>query len=246
MAEGKHVATNTNTNTATVASTGGVPKSTKKASVQELVTLRNRFFYVYYRKLSLIFVAALILCGLSLVSAFYFAGRKTPPVYIPIAPNGQIVQTYPLNQPSNADPEVMTAWVTQWAMDGARKAFTYDYINFGEQVNSAQSFFTYRGWESFVKELGKSQNFNTVQEQKMIVKFTPMSVPVIKGQQVIDGRLAWSLTFDAAVTYIAHDGLHQGFRQNVVVRVVVFRMSTVDSPKGIGIDQIVLEEVPTK
>jgi intracellular multiplication protein IcmL len=225
-----------NTNTA---------KTVKKQTAAELVALRNRFFYVSYRKLSLIFVAAFALCAFSLVSAFYFAGRKTPPVYVPISPSGQVVPTYPLNQPSSADPEVMNALVAQWSLEGARRAFSYDYLNYTEQVNTAQSYFTYRGWENFVKSLGQSQNFNTVQQQKMIVKFTPKSAPIITASQVRDGRLAWAIQFDGTIQYVAHDG-HQGFLQNVLVKMVVVRMSTVDSPKGLGIDQVVVDEIVAK
>jgi len=236
-AEGKKVAVgqkNINAN---------APKPAKKAGAQELVSLRNRFFYVYYRKLTLIFLGAVALCVLSLISAFYFATRKTPPVYVPIAPNGQIVPTYALDQPPHQDKNVTEAWVQQWALDGVRHAFNYDYLNYSEQINSAQSYFTYRGWNSFVKGLADSKNFNTVQQQKMIVKFTPKGAPIIKKSTVLDGRLAWALQFDATLQYIAHDGAHQGFKQNVSVQVVIVRMSTVDSPKGIGIDQIIVDEI---
>lgn len=221
-------------------------KAVKKQSPAELVALRNRFFYVSYRKLSLIFMGALGLCVFSLVSALYFAGRKTPPIYVAVSPSGQVVPTYPLSQPSSANPEVMNAMVAQLCLEGARRSFSFDYLNYAEQVNTAQSYFTYRGWEAFVKSLAQSQNFNTVQQQKMIVKFTPKSAPIITGSQVRDGRLAWAIQFEGVIQYVAHDGQHQGFIQNVLVKMVVVRMSTVDSPKGLGIDQAVVEEILVK
>lgn len=227
-------------------STVASAKVVRRPSAAELVVLRNRFFYIYYRKLSLIFVAAVILCVFSLICAAYFSTRKTPPVYVPLAANGQVVTTYALSEPSHPNPEVMSAWVAQWAMDGARKAFTYDYLNYPEQLNEAQAYFTYRGWPLFIKGLTLSQNFNTVQQQKMIVKLTPKSVPIVKAKQVINGRLAWSLQFDAVIEYVAHTGQNQGYNQNVIVKVVVMRMSTIDSPKGLGIDQIIAEEVKVK
>lgn len=232
--------------TTNITNVKAVKKQGAAESVAFKVALRNRFFYVYYRKMSLIVIAAMILCVFSLVSAVYFAKRKTPPAYVPVSSSGQIVPTYALSQPSNSDPEVMNAWVSQWAMEGARKAFNYDYINFTEQINEAQSYFTYRGWQNFARSLTVSQNFNTVQQQKMIVRFTPKSAPIIKANQVVEGRLAWSIQFEAMIQYIAHDGQHQGYVQNVIVKMVLVRMSTVDSPKGLGIDQIVIEEVVLK
>lgn len=221
-------------------------KKAKPPGAAELVALRNRFFYVSYRKLSLIFVGALALCAFSLVSAVYFASRKTPPIYVAVSPSGQVVPTYPLSQPTNPDEYAMHAIVSQWCLEGARRAFSFDYLNYAEQVNTAQSYFTYRGWETFVKSLAQSQNFNTVQQQKMIVKFTPKSAPIITATQVKDGRLAWATQFEGSIEYIAHDGQHQGFVQNVLVKMVVVRMSTVDSPKGLGIDQAVVQEITVK
>lgn len=226
------------------ASAAGPKVAKKQQGAAELVSLRNRFFYVNYRKLSLIFIGATVLCIFSLLSALYFATRSTPPVYVPLASNGQVVATYPLSEPSHPNPEVMTGWVKQWALDGARKAFTYDYINFGEQLNESQSYFTYRGWDLFLKGLTNSQNFNTVQQQQMIVKFTPRSVPIIKAQEVRGGRLTWALQFEGTIEYVAHKGSIQGYTQNVNVNMVLVRMSTVDSPKGLGIDQVVIQEVP--
>ena len=49
--------------------------------------------------------------------------------------------------------------------------------------------------------------------------------------------------FDADIQYVAHEGQNQGYQQKVVVKMVIVRMSTVDSPKGLGIDQVVVEEV---
>lgn len=238
MAQGKNVASKT--------STPGQKPAPIKQSASELVSLRNRFFYVYYRKLSLIFLGAIALCLLSLIAAFYFAGRKTPPIYLPTGPSGQLVETYDLDKPSNKDPEVMNAWVSQWAEEAARLAFSYDYKNFIEQVNMAQPYFTYRGWNKFMTELTSSQNYNTVQQQKMIVKFTPSSAPLIKGTTLIQGRLAWALDFTGTIEYVAHDGQHQGTRQNVLIKMVILRMSTIDSQKGLGIDQVTIQEVAAK
>jgi intracellular multiplication protein IcmL len=237
-------------NAVAMAKAGAAPgqkkQESKALSPAALVSLRNRFFYIYYRKLSLIFMAALALCAMSMISAVFFATRKTPPVYISVAPSGQIVPTYPLSEPSNKDPEVMAAWVSQWAQEGARRSLSYDYLNFSEQIDSAQSYFTYRGWDRFTKELTQSQNFNTVQQQKMIVKFTPKSAPQIKGTTTIQGRLAWAVWLEGSIQYVSHDGQNQGFRQNVMVKMIIVRMSTVDSPKGLGIDQIVIGELKTK
>jgi hypothetical protein len=77
----------------------------------------------------------------------------------------------------------------------------------------------------------------------MIVKFTPKGPPAIKAEKILaDGRYGWSVELEGQVKYTAHDGSHTGFIQNVVITLVLVRVSTVDSPRGIGIDQIVVAE----
>lgn len=221
-------------------------KTTKRTGAMEAVALRNRFFYVYYRKMSLIFVAAMALCAFSLVCAFYFATKKTDPVYLPVTEDGRLIRTYPLSMASHPNKEIMEATVQQWALDGARKLFTYDYLNYATQISQAQGAFTVRGWNNYLAEFTASQNMNTVLKQKMIVNFVPQQPPVIKQERLVEGRLAWAVEFPAQIRYVAHEGSSLGFVQNGVVKMVIIRISTVDSAKGIGIDQVLFELDPEK
>lgn len=247
-------ATKTKTNAAKAPVKKGSPSASKgpantpsggsasSNSPMELVALRNRFFYVYYRKISLIFIAALGLCFFSIVCAAFFASRKTPPLYIPVSEDGRIIRTYALNEPSNPNVEIMESTVQQLALDGIRKLYTYDYLNYSNQITDARGYLTVRAWNKFTAKFTASQTLNTVQQQQMIVNFTPLQPPNIDGQKVIEGRLAWALSFPAQIKFVAHNGNKIGFVQTGVMKVIVMRVSTVDSPKGILIDQVVFEE----
>ena len=219
----------------------GVPQ--KKPGAQELVVLRNRFFYIYYRKISLILLLVLGISLFSLGCAVYFATRKTPPVYIPVSVDGRVIPTYKLSEPSNSDPKLMEAEVKQWGLDAAKKLFLFDYLNYREQITQAQPFFTVRGWEAYVKTFEESQNLNTILASKMIVNFIPMAPPQILDQKNRDGRYTWALEFPAKIKYTAHDGSGKsGFTQKGIMKMVITRVSMIDSPKGIGVDQIIFKE----
>ena len=214
----------------------------KKNHAAMRVAMRNRFYYLYYRKISLIFLVSMGLCGFSLASAFYFATKETPPIYIPINSERKLVETYPLDKPSYPDLKIMEAEVQSWALEGARRIFSYDYLNYSEQMSSGQSYFTVRGWNKYLKSLEQSQNLNTVLKQQMIVNFVPMGPPQILESKIIEGRLAWAVEIPAKIQYIAHTESRAGFEQIGKVRLVLLRISLVDSPKGIGIDQVIFEE----
>ncbi len=219
-------------------------KAPKKANAAMRVAMRNRFYYIYYRKVSLIFLFAMGLCAFSLASAFYFATRQTPPIYIPINPEKKLVESFGLDKPSFPDEQVMAAEVQSWALEGARKVFSYDYLNYPEQLSAGQSYFTVRGWNKYLKSLEKSQTLNSVLKFRMIVNFVPLGAPQILESKVIDGRLAWAVEMPAKIQYIAHTERQDGFEQVGKLRMVLLRISLVDSPKGIGIDQIIFEEGP--
>ena len=220
---------------------GNAKPGTNGAS--QAAMIRNRFFYIYYRKLTLILILALGVSAFSLGSAVFFALRKTPPVYIPVTVDGRVIPNYKLSEPSNADPSMMDAEVKQWALEAARKTFSFDYINYREQIGSAQSYFTVRGWREFLSSFEASQNLNTVMAQKMIVNFIPLQPPKILGQQVRDGRYSWALEFPAKIKYTVHDASGKaGFYQKGKIQAILTRVSMVDSPKGIGVDQLIFVE----
>lgn len=221
-------------------------KSRPKIRSSEVIQLRNRFFYIYYRRLSLLFLIAIALSVISILSAFYFATKKVPPVYIPVSPDGRLIQSFSVQQPSFPDKEVMDSVVMQWGLDGIRKFYTMDYLNYTDQIFEAQPFFSIRGWNRTFKAFENSQNLNTILSQKMIVNMLPMGPPRIIESRVIDGRLAWAVELPAQLKYVPHDGKSAGFVQTGVFKMVIIRVALVDSIKGIGIDQLVFEETEIK
>lgn len=215
------------------------PKQKNKTKASEIIQLRNRFFYIYYRRLSLLFLISLGICIFSMMCAFYFATKKTPPIYLPVSADGRLIQSFSLSKPSFEDKELMVSTVMQWAVEGVRKFYTLDYINYTDQIFEAQPFFTIRGWNRTFTAFESSQNLNTVIAQKMIVNMIPMGPPSIIDERIIDGRLAWAVEFPAQLRYIPHDGRSQGFVQTGTFKLVIMRVALVDSAKGIGIDQLV-------
>ncbi len=216
-------------------------KRTKKR-VSELVQMRNRFFYLYYRRLSLYFMLSLGICVFSIAVAVVFSGKKVPPVYIPVSEDGRLIQSFSLKEPSFPNKEIMSSNVKAFALEGIRKFYTLDYLNYTDQIFEAQPFFTVRGWNRTIKAFEESQNLNTILQQKIIVNMVPLGPPVILDERVVDGRLGWALEIPAQLKYITHDGKSQGFIQKGKFKLTILRISLVESPKGIGIDQLIFEE----
>lgn len=220
----------------------------KKKSPLELIILRNRFFYIYKRKIAIIFIMVLALAVLSTVFAFYFIGKKVPPVYVPINSKYGVLPTYPLNQIADVNESSMNAKVSELALNAAIGFYDVDYLKRDERLNKAQEMFTYSGWTRLLDDFAKSKTYNIIGLQKMIVMLNPTSSPIIKrqGTDKIPNIYSWDVEFLGRIKYIPHDGVHGVLEKNVKIYMRIVRMPTVDAPKGILVDRMVVEDLVEK
>lgn len=222
-----------------------IQEKPRRTGAADKVMLRNRFLYIGYRRQVLIFMASLVLCGLSVASSLYFSARSTPPIFLPATVDGKVIPSAPMDQ-STMPEEMMNAAVSQWVFDAAMHLFTFDYINYPVQIQKAASFFTVRGWNSYLEQFKATNNMETVQALQMIVSIEPKGPPEIRDTGIREGRKAWLVEFPIEIRYTAHGQGKSGFTQTGKIKAVVLRVSTVDSPKGIGIDQYIFEESRSK
>ena len=212
----------------------------KDRSPLELVMMRNRFFYIFYRKQILIFMAALAIAVVSLASSVYFAGRKTPPQFLAATADMRVLPSHALDEPSLPE-SLMDPAVTEWSWQAAQRLYNFDYVNWRSQINQAQEYFTVRGWNSYLGQLKDSKNLEAVQSMRLIAHVQPMGAPVIldKNITITDGvrRLTWRVDFPVQVRWTANRPNTSGFVQTGVIEMVIMRVSMSDSPKGIAIDQ---------
>lgn len=220
-------------------------KKKKQHNVNEMVHVRNRFFYVSFRKLTAIFFASLSLTCVSLVFAFYFANKPVPPVYVPLDKKHGVLPTYPLNQISEPNEQIMNAKVSELAIKAAKSFYNLDYLKKDEQLNQAQDLFTYAGWNELLEDFSKAKTYETIGMQKMIVQLNqtgPVSIKN-KGTDKIPGIYTWDVDFPAKIKFTPHDGVHAAFDKQVHVHIRVARMPTVDAPEGIAVHRMVIQDV---
>jgi intracellular multiplication protein IcmL len=124
----------------------------------------------------------------------------------------------------------------QWANTAAIAAYTYNFVNYRQELQSASDFFTPEGWAEFTGALRTSNNLNSVIEKKLVVSAVATGAPVILDQGVINGAYTWTVQMPMLVTY---QSASQVARQNIVVKMVIQRISTLNSARGIGISSFV-------
>lgn len=196
------------------------------------VMARNRYYKRGQRKMATIFLISLatnLMLGYLLI---HIINNPPAPRYFATSINGRIVPLFPLDQPNQSDDSMLT-----WANSAAIAAFTYNYVNYREELQASSGFFTPEGWSLFLNALQQSNNLDAVQAKKLIVSAVNTSPPTIVQKQIINGSYTWRVQIPIQVTYQSPTEYTQ---QSNMVSMLVTRISTLNSPQGIGIAQFVV------
>src|SRR3990167_3289778 len=98
-----------------------------------LILTRNQ----YYRRLYLLTLAAFVLSVVTIISLFgvfvFIKRGLVRPLYFATNSIGQLIPIIPVDQP-NMDDEAIKAW----AADAVTHTYSYDYVNYHEQLQYAQ------------------------------------------------------------------------------------------------------------
>lgn len=197
-----------------------------------VVALRNRFYKDSQRK---VILALLIAIGINFILAslmIYIITHPPAPKYFATSVNGRITPLYPLNEPNQSDSAVL-----QWANQAAIASFTYNFVNYRDELQASSGFFTAGGWDQFLSALQQSNNLDAVKAKKLVVSAVATRAPIILQKGVLNGSYSWRVQMPILVTYQSASEFTQ---QNNVVTMLITRVSTLNSPRGIGISQFVV------
>lgn len=196
------------------------------------VALRNNFYRDGQRKMIVVLLVSMIANVLLAAMLGYIITHPPAPKYFATSINGRITPLFPLNEPNQSDSAVL-----QWANQAAIAAFTYNFVNYRTELQAASGFFTADGWDQFLAALQQSNNLDAVRAKKLIVSAVATRAPIILQKGILNGNYAWRVQMPLLVTYQSASEFSQ---QNNVVTMLITRVSTLNSPRGIGISQFVV------
>lgn len=196
------------------------------------VALRNNFYKDSQRKVLTALMLS-ILVNFILGSVLTYIMTHPPmPKYFATSINGRITPLYPLNEPNQSDSAVL-----QWANQAAIAAFTYNFVNYRSELQAASGFFTPGGWREYSTALQQSNNLEAVKAKKLIVSAVATRAPIILEKGILSGRYSWRVQMPMLVTYQSASEFTQ---ENYIVTMLIQRVSTLNSYRGIGISQFVV------
>lgn len=203
----------------------------------ERVIERNVATHLVARRLTGVAMVSLLAAAISVLCTIGIIGRPVPPQYLPVTAAGELLPMPPLDKP-NMDKGAVGAF----ALDAIHAIYTYDYINWKDQLNSASSYFSPRGWDQFQQEYVANHTLDAVKARKMIVSVKPTGEVTIK-DGVGNGVWLWIVSVPVTVTYTAHvmtqaGAADPGNVQSGTLSLYMSRVPTTISPKGIAIQMV--------
>lgn len=196
----------------------------------EQIIVRNEFYKDGTHRLYVALVISILLNFAGLYALIYVYSNPPSPVYFPTSSSGRITPLIPLDQPNMTDTEIL-----QWANLAIIAANSYNYVNYRSELQAASEFFTADGWNSFIKAIQSSNNLQAVISNKFVVSAMATQAPTIIERGVYNGSYSWRIRMPIMVTYQSQTIASIP----VVVNMLITRVSTLNSPKGIGIAQFV-------
>ena len=192
-----------------------------------------RYYYHYFLYGLMIFIM-LLLIGAGVV--FYQTLHQPFPVFFAVQPNEQTMSLEPYTEPN-----LLPDTILRFASKAAVTAYTFDFINYRQEIEHAHPYFTDAGWQDYLRSA--QALFDTIVKNQLIVYGVVSGTPVISNQGPLPGSgYTWRVQIPFLVTYETATG---PVNRSYYVVITMVRISTAKNPQGIGIDQFVMVDKPS-
>jgi intracellular multiplication protein IcmL len=219
-----------------------IPQRTEDKAGAEAVPAYNaesviggiHWYSAQYRrtmKLALGLVLALM-AALAVIAALTLT-RPTPR-YFAATPDLRLAPLVPLDKPVLTQ-QGLVNWVTETICN----AVSLDFLEWRDKLTRAREHFEDGAFKSFVASLNSSGVLDMIRDKRLSVSASVTRAPVIIASGVTGGKATWKIEFPLVVSYESSQWVES--TQNLMATVLVCRASTVTSPRGVVIQQIVLK-----
>ena len=187
----------------------------------------------YRRTMKLALGLVLALMAAIAVIAVLALTRPTPR-YFAATPDLRLAPLIPLDKP------VLTQQgLLNWVTETISNAVSLDFLEWREKLTRSREHFEEAAFASFVDSLNSSGVLDMIRDKRLSVSASVTRAPVIIASGLVGGKSTWKIEFPLVVSYESSQGVES--TQNLMATVLVCRASTVTSPRGVVIQQVVLK-----
>ena len=182
-------------------------------------------------KLAVGLVLVLIVCIAVVVLLIL---KQPTPRYFAATPDLRLAPLIPL------DKHVLTQQgLLNWVAETISSAVSLDFLEWREKLSSTRENFEEAAYKSFLASLQSSGVLDMIKEKRLSVSAVVTRAPVISASGLVGGKATWKVEFPLVVSYESSQGVES--TQRLMATVLVCRASTVTTPRGVVIQQVVLK-----
>ena len=178
---------------------------------------------------------AMVLALLAAVAVIVFLVLTQPtPRYFAATPDLRLAPLIPLDKP------VLTQQgLLNWVSETITNAVSLDFLEWRDKLSRVRENFEDEAFKSFLSSLQSSGILDMIRDKRLSVSAVVTRAPVIIASGLVGGKATWKVEFPLVVSYESSQGVES--TQHLMATVLVCRASTVTSPRGVVIQQVVLK-----
>lgn len=187
----------------------------------------------YHRATKLNLALVLTLLGNVAVIALMIL-LQPKPQYFAATPDFRLAPLVPLDQPVLTQQGLLT-----WTSDTISSAMSLNFLEWREKLEAIHPHFDDAAYKSFLESLQGSGVLDMIRDKRLSASAITTRAPVIIASGVVNGKSTWRIEFPMIVSYESSQGVES--TQRLLATVLVARASTVRTPRGVVIQQVVLK-----
>lgn len=187
----------------------------------------------YQRSMKLALGLVCLLCVSIAMIALLILKQPTPR-YFAATPDLRLAPLVALDQPLLTQQGLLN-WVTETITN----AVSLDFLEWREKLSRVRENFEDEAFKSFLASLKSSGVLGMIQDKRLSVSSVVTRAPVITASGLVGGKATWKIEFPIVVSYESSQGVES--TQHLMATVLVCRASTLTTPRGVVIQQVVLK-----
>ena len=174
-----------------------------------------------------LFSASILIMGI----IFFQQYTRSQESYYAVSQSGINFPIQPI-QEINVSPRSLL----NWAMVAVTNAYTIDFLNYEKSLQQIKDYFTKNVYYKFQKSTEASGRIKDIIANKLISSAVVVDSPIILREGKIGSSYLWEIQMPIAVSYQGPSV--QTYKQWLAVNLVIKKIPTAESKKGIGIENI--------
>lgn len=192
------------------------------------------WYRTQFRRAMKLALGLVVTQGVSLAVIALLLLNQPTPRYFAATPDLRLAPLVPLDRPVLTQEGLLT-----WASDTITGAMSLNFLEWREKLESIRPNFDDEAFKSFLASLGSSGVLDMIREKRLSASAITTRAPVIIASGLVGGTATWRIEFPLIVSYESSQGVES--TQRLVATVLVRRASTVKTPRGVVMQQVVLK-----